>query len=144
MKLVDLNVLIYATDETAAHHAIARGWLDRVMSSTETIGIATAVALGYVRLTTSPRIMTAPLDVTTSVDVVRGWYRRPNVTSPEPTPRHYELLAELLGPIGTAGNLVPDAHLAALSIEHGAELCSFDHDFTRFSGIRWIEPGPDQ
>jgi len=143
VKLVDLNVLVYASDETATHHVQAREWLDRVLSSTETIGIPTAVAIGYVRLTTSPRIMTAPLDVSTSVGVVRGWFRRRNVTSPAPTARHYEVLEELLGPIGTAGNLVSDAHLAVLSIEHGADLCSFDRDFSRFSGVRLVEPGPD-
>jgi toxin-antitoxin system PIN domain toxin len=143
VKVVDLNVLVYATDETAAHHVRAREWLDRVISSTETIGIATAVAIGYIRLTTSPRVMAAPLDVDTSVGIVRGWFRRRNVTSPTPTARHYELVAELLRPIGTAGNLVSDAHLAALSIEHGADLCSFDRDFSRFGGVRLIEPGPD-
>jgi toxin-antitoxin system PIN domain toxin len=141
VKVVDLNVLIYATDETATHHAVAKAWLDRTMSSTETVGIATLIAIGFVRLTTNPRVMESPLDVATSVGVVRGWYRRPNVTAPAPTPRHYQLLDELLAPIGTAGNLVSDAHLAALAIEHGAELCSFDRDFGRFSGVRWVEPG---
>lgn len=142
MKLVDLNVLIYATDETAAHHAVAKDWLDRSMSSSETIGIPTAVAVGYVRLTTSPRIMAAPLDTTTSIGVVAGWYQRVNVTAPQPTSRHYEVLDRLLAPIGTGGNLVSDANLAALAVEHGAVLCSFDRDFGRFSGIRWVEPRP--
>ena len=143
MKLVDLNVLVYATDETSIHHQRARAWLDHAMSSSETIGLATAVAIGFLRLTTSPRIMASPLDAATSLAVVRGWYRRPNVTAPEPTPRHYQLLESLLGPIGTAGNLVTDAHLAALAIEHGADLYSFDRDFARFSGVRWLEPGPE-
>lgn len=142
MKIVDLNVLVYATDASSARHAQAKAWLDTAVSSTETIGIATAVAIGYVRLTTAARVMTAPLDVATSVGVVQGWYRRPNVTAPEPTARHYDLVAELLAPVGTAGNLVSDAHLAALSIEHGADLCSFDRDFGRFSGVRWVEPLP--
>lgn len=142
MKIVDLNVLLYATDETSVHHARAKTWVERALSSTETIGIPTAVAIGYLRLTTSPRIVEAPLDLPTSAGVVRGWYRRANVTAPEPTPRHFQLVEELLAPIGTAGNLVSDAHLAALAIEHGAELCSFDHDFGRFSGLRWIEPEP--
>ena len=140
MKLVDLNILIYATDDTSAHHHRARTWLDRAISSSETIGIPTAVATGYVRLTTSPRIMHQPLDVHTSIGVVRDWYRRPNVTAPEPTARHFDLIEELLGSIGTAGNLVPDAHLAALAIEHGAELYTFDRDFNRFSGLRCLEP----
>lgn len=141
MKILDLNVLIYATDSTSAHHLVAHGWLDRAMSSTETIGIPTHVAVGYVRLTTSARVMTAPLDVRTSISVVDGWLSRPNVTTPAPTSRHYGIVAELLEPLGTAGNLVTDAHLAALSIEHGAELCSFDHDFGRFGGVLWVKPG---
>lgn len=141
MKVLDLNILLYATDETSVHHRVAKRWLDRSMTSTETIGIPTSVAVGFIRLTTSARVMEAPLDVATSVGVVRGWYRRSNVTRPEPTTRHFQLIAELLGPIGAAANLVADAHLAALSIEHGAELCSFDRDFSRFSGVRWSEPG---
>ena len=140
MKLVDLNVLLYATDAASAHHHGARAWLDQAMSSTETIGLPTSVTIGYVRLTTNPRVMTQPLDVVTSVDVVRSWLERANVTAPAPTSRHYALLAELLEPIGTGGNLVADAHLAALSIEHGAELVSYDHDFGRFAGVEWIEP----
>lgn len=140
MKIVDLNVLIYATDTTSARHTAARIWLDRVMSSTETIGIPALVAVGYLRLTTSTRVMAAPLDIRTSVAVVNGWLNRANVTSPAPTSRHYGLVGELLEPLGTAGNLVADAHLAALSIEHGAEMCSFDHDFGRFSGVVWTKP----
>ena len=76
MKLVDLNVLVYATDETSTLHHRAKPWLDRAMSSTETIGIPTAVAIGFIRLTTSLRIMTHPLDITTSVEIVRRWYLR--------------------------------------------------------------------
>lgn len=140
MKIVDLNILVYATDRLSARHAAAKTWLDRAMASTETIGIPTAVTLGYVRLTTSPRVMQAPLDVSTATAVVNGWLRRSNVTSPAPTARHFDVLAELLAPLGTAGNLVADAHLAALAIEHGAELCSFDHDFGRFSGLVWVTP----
>lgn len=143
MKVVDLNVLLYATDRTSRHHTRAKPWLDRVMSSTETIGIPIAVAIGYVRLTTNPKVMEAPLDLATSVGVVHAWYARANVTAPGPTSRHFGVLEELLGPLGTGGNLVSDAHLAALAIEHGAELCSFDRDFSRFSGLRWVEPGAE-
>src|SRR5690606_30881809 len=96
VKLVDLNVLIYATDETSIHHGRAKPWLERVMSSSETIGIPTAVAVGYLRLTTSRRVMADPLDVRTAVDVISGWYRRSNVTAPEPTARHYHVVADLL------------------------------------------------
>lgn len=141
MKLVDLNVLLYAVDRTCAHHELARDWLDRTISSSETVGIPTAVAVGFVRLTTSPRVMRAPLDVATSVGVVAGWYERANVVAPQPTARHFAILRSLLEPLGTAGALVADAHLAALAIEHNAELCSFDRDFQRFGGVRLVLPG---
>lgn len=84
--------------------------------------------------------MRSPLDAGASIGVVAGWYRRQNVTAPQPTDRHFDLLAHLLDDLGTAGSLVPDAHLAALAIEHNARLYSFDRDFRRFSGLRWAVP----
>lgn len=135
MKLVDLNVLIYATDSATRHHTSAKTWLDRAMTGTETIGLPTSVTVGYVRITTNPRIMKSPLAVGRAVDMVRIWLARPNVTTPQPTDRHYGVLEELLNSIGVGGNLVSDAHLAALAIEHGAALCTFDTDFARFPGL---------
>lgn len=141
MKLVDLNVLVYATDEATRHHAVARGWLDTAMTGTETIGLPTAVTVGFVRLTTNPRVMRAPLTPERAVDIVRTWLGRSNVTVPQPTTRHYDVVEELLRAVGVGGNLVSDAHLAALAIEHGAELCTFDTDFVRFPGLVSVRPG---
>lgn len=140
MKIVDLNVLIYAVDAKAPLHQAARGFLTDVMNSSETVGIPVAVAVGFVRLTTNPRVMVEPLDPPTSIGIVTGWLSRPNVTMPGPTRRHFEIFGEMLDTLGTAGNLVTDAHLATLAIEHGAELCSFDHDFGRFPGLDWRLP----
>lgn len=140
MKVVDLNVLIYATDSGTKHHAAANAWLDQAMNATETVGLPTAVTVGFVRITTNPRIMRQPLQPGAAVDIVRSWLARTNVTVPQPTPRHYDLLQELLEATGVGGNLVGDAHLAALAIEHGAQLCSFDTDFRRFPGLVLIEP----
>jgi predicted nucleic acid-binding protein len=84
--------------------------------------------------------MVEPLDTATSIGVVTGWLSRPNVVVPGPTRRHFDILGELLAALGTAGNLVSDAHLAALAVEHGAELCSYDHDFARFPGLDWRLP----
>lgn len=141
MKLVDLNVLVYAADTDTRHHLGARAWLDGAMRSSETIGLATATTVGFVRLTTNPRIMRRPLTPARATAIVTAWLRRPNVTVPQPTRRHYDLLCELLDATGVGGNLVSDAHLAALAIEHGAELCSYDTDFARFPGVVWIRPG---
>ncbi len=88
--------------------------------------------LGFLRLTTNPRIMRAPLTVDEALDYIQRWLSHPLTTVIDPTSRHASVLRDLLGQVGTAGNLVPDAHLAALAIEHGAELCSADRDFGRF------------
>lgn len=141
MKLVDLNVLVYATDTATRHHRAARQWLDAAMGGTKTIALPVAVTVGYVRLTTNPRIMRSPLTPRAAIDVVRTWLGRSNVTVPVPTERHYDVLQELLESTGVGGNLVSDAHLAALAIEHGAELCTFDTDFSRFPGLVTVRPG---
>ena len=129
MKLVDLNVLVYAVDSTARHHPAAAGWLDHALAGSETIGLPTAVTVGFVRLTTNPRIIPSPLTPGAAVGVVRTWLTRPNVTAPHPTARHYDLIAEMLEATGAGGNL------AALAIERGAELVTFDSDFAGFHGL---------
>lgn len=96
--------------------------------------------LAFVRLATSPRVFRAPLEPTEAFAIVEGWLAQPCATIVHPTDRHLALLRELLGPLGTAGNLTTDAHLAALAIEHGAELCSSDADFSRSPGLRWTDP----
>jgi hypothetical protein len=140
VKLVDLNVLVYATDTATRHHDSARRWLDQAMRSTETVGLPTAVTIGFVRLTTNPRVMRRPLPAARAIDIVRNWLGRRNVSVPQPTPRHYDVLQELVDATGVGGNLVSDAHVAALAIEHGAELCTYDTDFARFPGVVTIRP----
>ncbi len=140
MKLPDLNLLIYAIDETSPRHGPAREWLEHVLSGTEEIGFAWVVLLGFLRLSTSPLIFEAPLGAEEALDLIDGWLAQPVARLLEPTSRHPERLRELLAPLGTAGNLTTDAHLAALAIEHGAELCSADTDFARFAGLRWLDP----
>lgn len=140
MKLPDVNLLLYAIDESSPRHAAARPWVEAQLGGTETVGLAWAVLLAFVRLTTKPQVMTQPFGVDEALDVIEGWLARPNVVVVHPTDRHARILRELLTPLGTGANLTTDAHLAALSIEHGAELCSSDADFSRFSGLRWQDP----
>jgi hypothetical protein len=140
VKLPDLNLLLYAFDTEAGPHERAREWLEEALSGTEKIGFAWAVLLGFVRLSTDPRIYEQPLAVEEALDLIDGWLAQPVATVVEPTSRHAVVLRELLEPLGTGGNLVSDAHLAALAVEHGAELCSRDNDFARFSGVRWVDP----
>lgn len=140
MKLPDANVLLYAIDGTSSRHGPARRWLEERLSETETVAFAWVVLLAFVRLVTNPRVFTKPLDAADALDIVDGWLAQPCATVVHPTERHPAVLRELLAPVGTAGNLVTDAHLAALAIEHGAELCSSDSDFSRFRGLRWRDP----
>ncbi len=140
MRLVDVNLLLYALDETSPRHEVAREWVEATLSGRQTVGLPWAVLLAFVRLSTRAAVFTAPLSSDEALDVVDGWLAQPNVTVVHPGRRHAAVLRELLSDLGTAGNLVTDAHLAALAIEHGAELCSSDADFSRFPGLRWIDP----
>jgi len=140
VKLLDVNLLIYAVDEGSARFDRAHPWVERVLGGRETVALAWAVLLAFVRLTTQPQVMTSPLTAGDALDLVDGWLARPNTVLVHPTERHSAVLRELLAPLGTAGNLVTDAHLAALAIEHGAELNSCDADFSRFAGLRWTDP----
>jgi toxin-antitoxin system PIN domain toxin len=140
VKLPDVNVLLYAVDETSPRHDPARAWVERVLSGTETVAFAWVVLLAFVRLSTQARVFASPLMVEQALDLVDSWLDQPNATVVHPTDRHTTVLRDLLGPLGTAGNLTTDAHLAALAIEHGAELCSSDSDFGRFAGLHWVDP----
>lgn len=135
-----MNLLLYAVDTSSPRHRAARRWLEERLSGTETFAFAWAVLLAFVRLTTNPRVFETPLRSAEALDLVDGWLAHPCSTVLHPTERHAVILRELLEPFGTAGNLTSDAHLAALAIEHGAELCSSDSDFSRFAGLRWLDP----
>jgi toxin-antitoxin system PIN domain toxin len=140
VKLPDVNLLLYAVDAEAPHHARARAWLEDALSGTEEVGFAWAVVLGFVRISTNPAAFEKPLDAAAAFGYVEEWLARPVASPLTPGPRHVALMRELLQPLGVAGNLTSDAHLAALAIEHGAELCSSDTDFGRFVGLRWTNP----
>ena len=117
-----------------------RRWVEATLSGSETVALAWLVLLGFVRLSTHPAVFERPLESGEALDLLDGWLDQPGVTVVHPTDRHGAVLRELLEPLGTAGNLTSDAHLAALAIEHGALLCSCDADFSRFPGLRWTDP----
>lgn len=135
MRIPDANVLLYASDTSSSHHSAARAWVEGALSVTETVGFAIVVLLGFVRIATNPRVMAAPLTPSEAFDQIEEWLAQLPATVLHPGRRHLGICRELLDAAGTAGNLTTDAHLAALAIEHGAALASFDGDFHRFRGL---------
>jgi toxin-antitoxin system PIN domain toxin len=138
--LPDVNLLLYAIDITSPRHDAARSWLEDRLSDSETVAFSWSVLTAFVRLSTHASIFEQPLTSAQAFDIIEGWLEQPSVIVVHPGNRHHIMMRELLEPLGTAGNLVPDAHLAALALEHGATLHSSDHDFARFAGLRWIDP----
>lgn len=138
--MVDANVLIYAVNSDAYRHEASRRWLDEALSGASSVGLAWMPLLAFVRLITKPGLFATPLSVTDAMTQVDDWLAQPAAHLLAPGERHARILAELLRAVGTGGNLVNDAHLAALAIEHRATVVSFDNDFGRFPGVRWEQP----
>jgi toxin-antitoxin system PIN domain toxin len=138
--LVDANILIYATDPRSERHEQARSWLDRQLRGDNRVGIPWESLLAYMRIVTNPRVFERPQSVTVAWRQVEDWLDCECVWMPAPGPAHRSILAGLLDELGGGSRLIPDAHLAALAIEHGLALCSLDGDFARFKGLRWINP----
>lgn len=137
MKLVDTNILVYAADADSPHHVTSRNWIEHTLSDPSGMGMAWLSVVGFIRLTTHPRIARAPRSVPQALGYVHDWLAHPNAHILQPAAHHADILARLLLAVGTAGNLTNDAHLAALAIEHHAEIATFDRDFKRFSGLQF-------
>lgn len=140
MILPDVNLLLHAYNKESPIHAAARAWWEDLLNGTSPVGLAWVTMLGFIRIATHPRVMANPLPVTAACAQARAWLAQPYVSIVDPSARHAEILFGLLGTLGTAGNLTTDAHLAALAIDHQAELQSTDADFARFPGLRWSNP----
>lgn len=141
MVVVDANVLLYAVDRKSIHHDVARTWLDNALAGAEAIGFAWVALLAFIRVGTNPSIFPAPMSSDAATGQVEAWLAAPAAVAVEPTSRHAAILRALLRESGSAGNLTTDAHLAALAIEHAADIVSYDRDFSRFLGVRHRLPG---
>jgi hypothetical protein len=143
MILPDVNLLVHAYNAGSTAHDRARRWWERALSDPAPVGLAWVVILGFVRITTHPRILANPLPPADACRHAESWLAQPQVLLVHPGERHAAILFDLLRRLGTAGNLTTDAHLAALAIEHQVELQSTDADFARFSGLSWRNPLAD-
>lgn len=140
MKLVDANVLLYAVDERAKHHGVSKQWLDAALSGRDTVLFPWISLLAFVRIATSQGVFERPLDIGEALSVVESWMGQPTAIVPVPDSAHPRRMRILLEATGRGGNLVNDAHLAALAIQYGAIVVTFDSDFGRFPELRWEMP----
>lgn len=140
MILIDANVLLYAYDASSPQHERARVWLETAMATEAEVGIGLTTALAFIRLSTDRRVFHEPLTVEAAIDHVSQWFARRNVSLAVPTEGHWLRLAGVAAEAKVRGALVMDAHLATLALERGAAIATSDRDFTRFAGLRLIDP----
>ena len=140
MIIPDVNLLVYAHNQAAPLHRQARIWWQDLMDRQQPVGLAWAVVFGFIRLVTHSSVLASPLAPLDAMSRVRTWVAQPEVRLLEPGPRHLGIAEDLFRATGVAGSLTTDTHLAALAIEHQAELHSNDSDFARFPGLRWSNP----
>lgn len=137
MNLVDANVLLYAVNADSRHHRVARKWLDSNLSGAgDLVGFSTIVILAFLRISTRHGVFPGPLSVDEATRQVDEWVDAPTCLLVHPGPSHMSILGSLLRSVGTGGNLVSDAHLAALAIELDATVVTFDSDLSRFPGVK--------
>ena len=140
MILVDANILIYAYTSRFPQHPAARDWFDRQLNGPTRVGLPWTSILAFLRVVTNPRVLGRPSPTAQAWNQVSAWLGCGTVWVPQPTEQHREILGQLLGLAGIQANLVHDADLAALAMEHGLLLCSTDGDFARFPELRWQNP----
>jgi uncharacterized protein len=138
--LPDVNLLLHAYNSDSPRHVPAKAWWEALLNGSKPVALSWVTILGFVRIATHRQILASPLPVATACAHVRAWLAQPVVSVLDPGSRHFDILVGLLESLGTAGNLTSDAHLAALAIEHQAEIHSTDADFARFPGLRWSNP----
>jgi toxin-antitoxin system PIN domain toxin len=138
--LVDANVLLYAANQAAPEHERARLWLDERLNGTVAVGLPWPSLLAFVRLATNPMVVRHPVTSTDAWRQAEEWLACEPAWTPLPGGAHREILGRFLKERWMTSRLVPDAHLAALAIEHGLTLQSTDGDFSRFPGLKWENP----
>ena len=140
MRLVDVNVLVYAHRLDTPRHEDYAAWLRGLLAGEEPYGISDLVLSGFLRVVTNPRVFRQPTPMETALEFAEALRAQPNCVPVEPAQRHWDIFSSLCRKAAVKGNLVPDAYLAALAIESGSEWVTTDRDFSRFPGLRWRHP----
>jgi toxin-antitoxin system PIN domain toxin len=138
--LVDANVLLYAEDSLSEHHEAARSWWDEQLSGVEPVALCWPVVNAFVRIGTNARLHQRPLTLREAIERVQSWLEQPCVRVIQPGDQHWAIFQRMLQSGNALGNLVSDAHLAALAVEYNCVLQSTDADFSRFRGLKWKNP----
>lgn len=140
MILVDANILLYAEDKLSPHHTKARTWWDAELSGSSPVCLCWTVLGAFIRIGTNHRVFERPLSLDQAINRIQTWLDQPCTRIVNPTERHWVVFQQMLCDGQAVANLVTDAHLAALAVEHGCELVSTDSDFVRFPGLQWRNP----
>jgi toxin-antitoxin system PIN domain toxin len=140
----DVNVLIYAHNTDDPRHGEYSSWLGAAVNGARPFGLSSLVASAFLRIVTHPRVLANPLDTEHALDIIEPLWAAPAVVAMDPGPRHWSLFTKLCNRVDARGNIVPDAYLAALAIEHDAEWYSADRGFARFPGLRHRHPLDEQ
>jgi toxin-antitoxin system PIN domain toxin len=138
--LIDANLLLLARNAADPSHDRARDWLTEQLNGAVRVGLPWSSLLAFLRISTHPRAYQVPLEPDEAWDQIGDWLDAGPAWIPVPTDRHAEVLGGLIRRYRVSANLVPDAHLAALAIEHGLRVCSADTDFARFTEVTWFNP----
>jgi len=138
--LVDANLLLYAADERSRHNRAAVEWITEHLNGPRRVGLPWQSLTAFLRIASHPRALNHPLTPTVAWRQVTDWLAAPAAWVPAPGAAHAELLGDLVTRYDLRGNLIPDAQLAALALEHGLAVCSADTDFARFRELRWENP----
>ena len=141
MIIPDTNLLVYAYNSEASQHTAACQWWENLVTGNEGIGIPWEVSTAFIRLMTHPSVLTSPISTSNAIGHVREWFQHEHIEPVNPGADYIRHLYQLLQVVGRGGNLVPDAHIAAIAIEHKAEVHTYNvRDFARFPGLRWRNP----
>ncbi len=138
--LLDTNILLYSVDEESPFHSNAKSWMEKELNGPRRIGLPWQSLTGFLRIATNHRAMVKPLSSTEAWTIVEEWLAAPSTWIPAPSRGFPDILSRLIGDLRLGGNLIPDAVLAALCIQHGLAIVSADSDFARFREITWINP----
>ncbi len=140
MKLLDVNLLLYAKNPDFPEHARVRRWLEELLESGEPVGLAWITIVAFLRLATNPRLFPRPLSVSEALETTDSWLRRPTVSLLRESEDHWEVFEPIIRAADARADLITDAHLAAIAVEHAATLCTNDRDFGLFPGLKLLDP----